>query len=85
MKIGVKRAGIVASCLIILAVLISPLPYYPLRVFGWEYLLAVSVADILFIGSIPVIFKNAKLARRMLKFAMLIAIFAFITGSVFRG
>ncbi len=85
MKIGVKKAGIIASILIILAVLISPLPYYPLHQFGWEYLLVVSIADILFIGSIPLIFKNAKLARKTLKFAMLIAIFAFIIGAIFKS
>jgi geranylgeranylglycerol-phosphate geranylgeranyltransferase len=85
MKIGVRNAGIVASMLISLAVLISLLPYYPLHQFGWEYLLLVSIADVLFIGSIPVIFKDARLARRTLKFAMLIAIFAFIAGSVFRS
>lgn len=84
MKLGIKRAGIVASLLIILAVLISPVPYYPLREFGMEYLGVVSIADVLFIASIPLIFKDANLARRMLKFAMLIAIFAFITGSIFR-
>lgn len=85
MKIGVRKAGIVASMLIALAVLISLLPYYPLHQFGWEYLLLVSIADVLFIGSIPVIFRDARLARRTLKFAMLIAIFAFIAGSVFRS
>ncbi len=83
MKIGVRNAGIVASLLIILAVSISPLPYI-LRQFKWEYLLVVSIADILFIGSLPLIFKDAKLARRILKFAMLVAIVAFITGSIFR-
>ncbi|KCZ73445.1 4-hydroxybenzoate polyprenyltransferase-like prenyltransferase [Candidatus Methanoperedens nitroreducens] len=83
--IGVKRAGIVAALLILLAVLISPIPYYPLYQFGWEYLSVVLIADLLFIGSIPVIFKNAKLARKMLKFAMLIAILAFITGAIFRA
>jgi geranylgeranylglycerol-phosphate geranylgeranyltransferase len=85
MKIGMRKAGMVASMLIALAVLISPLPYYPLHQFGWEYLLVVSIADVLFIGSIPVIFKDARTARRTLKFAMLIAIFAFIVGSVFRS
>ncbi len=84
-KIGVRRAGIVASLLIILAVLISPLPYYPLHRFGLEYLLVVSIADVLFISAIPLIFKDAKQARRLLKFAMLTAIFAFIVGSIFRG
>ncbi|MFA4934733.1 MAG: UbiA family prenyltransferase [Candidatus Methanoperedens sp.] len=85
MKLGVKNAGIVAAFFIVLAVLISLLPYYPLHQFGWQYLLVITIADALFIGSIPVIFKDAKMARRMLKFAMLIAIFAFVTGSVFRG
>ncbi len=85
MKIGVKKAGVVAMICVILAVLISPLPYYPLHQFGWEYLLVVSIADLLFIASIPLIFNNAKLARRMLKFAMLIAIFAFIIGAYFKA
>lgn len=85
MKIGVKKAGVVAMIFIILAVLISPLPYYPLHQFGCEYLLVVSIADLLFIASIPLIFNNAKLARRMLKFAMLIAIFAFIVGAFFKA
>lgn len=85
MKLGVNNAGIVAAFFIVLAVLISILPYYPLHQFGWRYLLAVSIADALFIGSISVIFKDARMARKMLKFAMLIAIFAFVIGSVFRG
>ncbi len=85
MKLGVRNAGIVAASLIILAVLISPLPYYPLGIFEWEYLAVVLIADIMFIGSLPLIFKDAKLARRMLKFAMLVAIVAFITGSIFKG
>ncbi|MCE8424209.1 MAG: UbiA family prenyltransferase [Candidatus Methanoperedens sp.] len=84
MKIGVKKAGVVATIFILLAVLISPLPYYPLHQFGWEYLLVVSIADLLFIASIPLIFNNANLARRMLKFAMLTAIFAFIAGTIFK-
>ncbi len=84
-KIGVRKAGFVAAFLIILAVLISPIPYYPLNQFGWQYLVVVSIADAIFIGSIPVIFKNAKKARRMLKFAMLIAIIAFMVGSAFRA
>lgn len=83
MKIGIRKAGIVAAILIIIAVLVSPLPYYPLGRFGWEYLFVVLIADILFVSSIPVIFHNAKLARQKLKFAMLISIFAFIIGSVF--
>ncbi len=81
--LGVKKAGIVAAILIILAVLISPLPSY-IGIFGWEYLSVIAAADLLFIGSIPVIFKDAKLARKMLKFAMLISIIAFMVGSVFR-
>ena len=79
--LGVRKAGIVAAFLIILAVLISPIPYYPLHQFGWQYLAVVSIADAIFIGSIPVIFRDAKKSRRMLKFAMMIAIIAFMVGS----
>lgn len=85
MKLGVKNAGIIAAFLIVMAVLISILPYYPLQQFGWQYLAAVSIADAMFIGSVPVIFTDAKKARKILKFAMLVAIFAFVIGSVFRA
>lgn len=85
MMIGVRNAGFVASFLIILAVLVSPLPYYPLQIFGLEYILVVSLADLLLICSLPVIFKNARMARKMIKFAMLVAIFAFISGAFFRS
>lgn len=81
-RLGKVNAGIVASFLILLAVLISPLAYYPLHIFGWEYLIVVAVSDAIFLGSIPLIFRNAKQARRMLKFAMLAAMLAFIAGAM---
>ncbi|HIH45320.1 MAG TPA: UbiA family prenyltransferase [Candidatus Methanoperedenaceae archaeon] len=81
-RIGKAKAGVAASLLILLAVLISPLAYYPLHIFGWEYIVVIAASDAIFLGSIPLIFTNAKLARKILKFAMLVAILAFIIGAM---
>jgi len=84
MTIGTRKASVVAAFLIILAVIISPLPCYPLRVFGVEYLLPIVVADTLFIYSMPMIFRSPKYAQRVLKISMIIAIIGFIVGGIFR-
>jgi len=80
--IGPKNAGIFASFLVIVAVVISILAYYPFQIFGLGYLVLVLVADCIFIGSIPLIFKDPNRARKLLKIAMLIAIIAFISGRI---
>ena len=80
--IGPKKAGAFASFLVVLAVAISVLAYYPFQIFGLGYLVLVLVANCLFIGSIPTIFRNPNKARKLLKIAMLIALIAFILGRV---
>ncbi|MDR0373059.1 MAG: UbiA family prenyltransferase [Nitrososphaerota archaeon] len=80
--IGPKNAGILSSFLVILAVIVSILAYYPFQIFGLGYLVLVLVSDGIFIGSIPSIFQNPNKARKLLKFAMLIALIAFITGRI---
>jgi geranylgeranylglycerol-phosphate geranylgeranyltransferase len=80
--IGPKNAGIFASFLVVLAVAVSILAYYPFQIFGLGYLALVLVADCVFIGSIPTIFRNPNKARKLLKIAMLIALIAFILGRV---
>jgi geranylgeranylglycerol-phosphate geranylgeranyltransferase len=82
MEIGIKNAGIIASFLIISAIFIGLLPYYPFHIFGLGYLLIILMADALFIYSIPILFSDPKSARKALKGAMLIALFAFIVGSI---
>ncbi|MDR1993729.1 MAG: UbiA family prenyltransferase [Nitrososphaerota archaeon] len=80
--IGPKNAGVLASFLVILAVIISILAFYPFQIFGIGYLVLVIVSDCLFIGSIPTVFQDPNKARKLLKVAMLIALIAFITGRI---
>jgi len=82
--VGARKAGIIASSLVILAILISLLPYYPLHFFGAQYLLLILLSDSLFIYSIPIIFQCPEKARRTLKFAMLIAMISFTVGGIFQ-
>ncbi|MDR0470273.1 MAG: UbiA family prenyltransferase [Nitrososphaerota archaeon] len=80
--IGPKNAGIFASLLVVIAVGISILAYYPFAIFGLGYLVIVLVSDCIFVGSIPLIFKDPNRARKLLKIAMLIALVAFISGRI---
>lgn len=83
--VGIRKAGIVAALLIFAAVSVSFIPFYPLHIFGVQFLVSITVADALFIYSIPIIFRNPKKARKVLKIAMIIAIAAFIIGGIFVG
>jgi len=83
--VGTQNAGIIASLFVTTAVFVSVISFYPLSVFGVHYFMVVLVANLLFMYSIPLIFKNPIEARRTLKFAMLIATTAFIVGGIFAG
>ena len=80
--IGIKRANIIALVLISSAVVLSLVGYYPLNLFGFGYLATVLVADAVFIYSMTLLFKNPKAARRIWKFAMLLALIAFIISGI---
>jgi geranylgeranylglycerol-phosphate geranylgeranyltransferase len=80
--IGVKKANAIALILISSAIALSLLAYYPLKVFGVGYLAVVLVADAVFVYSMPLLFKNPNAARRAWKFAMLLALAAFIVGGI---
>jgi geranylgeranylglycerol-phosphate geranylgeranyltransferase len=80
--IGVKKANLIALTLISVAIATSVLAYYPLHVLGAGYFITVLVADALFIYSMPLLFKNPNAARRMWKYAMLLALIAFIIGGI---
>jgi geranylgeranylglycerol-phosphate geranylgeranyltransferase len=80
--VGVRNANLIAITLILIAVILSIIAYIPLHIFGLGYFIAVLAADLLFLGSMPLLFKNPKAARQMWKFAMLIALLAFIVGGV---
>ncbi len=80
--IGVKKANFVALALISVAVIVSVVAYYPLRILGLGYFVVVLVADAIFIYSMPLLFKNPNAARRTWKYAMMIALIAFIVGGI---
>ncbi len=80
--IGVKNANFLALTLIWIAIALSVIAYYPLHLLGAGYFAVVLVADVAFIASMPLLFKNPRAARRAWKYAMLLALVAFIVGGV---
>ncbi|MFQ5815292.1 MAG: UbiA family prenyltransferase [Candidatus Hydrothermarchaeaceae archaeon] len=79
--IGSTKAGAVASLLLLMAVAGSALPY-TMGIFGKVYLYVVAVADLIFVASLPLVFTNPGLARRVIKAGMLIVLAAFILGRI---
>ena len=89
-KIGTKSAGIVAGISIIVAVILSPIPYYPellpfieFNSLGIYYLYLILPADIIFILSISFYIKNPNYASQALKGGMALALVAFVLGGIF--
>ncbi len=80
--IGVKKANGIALALISCAIALSVVAYVPLHVFGLGYFSLVLVADAVFIYSMPLLFRNPEAARKIWKFAMLLALIAFIVGAI---
>jgi len=79
-KIGLKKSSILSSVFILLAVLMSPLPYF-LGLFNWYYLPAVIAADLIFVYSLTIQIKNPKKSRKIAKGAMFVALIAFLIGA----
>ena len=89
-KIGVKSAGRAAAVVLIIAVIISPLPYFAdflpssliFEAVGFHYLMIVIVADIIFLNSISEIGKSPKKASNLLKLGMVVALIAFLAAAL---
>lgn len=81
MKIGQKKARLLASLLILLAVALSPLPYL-LGVYGPVYLYILAPADLLFVLSAGVLFRRIALGEKLAKYGMLMGVGAFLGGSL---
>ncbi|MCW3999600.1 MAG: UbiA family prenyltransferase [Candidatus Bathyarchaeota archaeon] len=81
--IGVKKANAIAIALLLLAIVLSVVAYYPLGLLGIGYLGVVLVADAVFLCSMPLLFKNPNKARHIWKYAMMLALVAFIVGGIF--
>jgi len=80
MKVGLKNAKISILIFILIAVSLSPLPYL-LGSFSVAYLTVVILADIIFIYSLTFI-DEPKKSQSYIKFAMMVALIAFIFGGI---
>ena len=81
MRIGAKRAGLVASASFVLAVVLSPLPYLLDMLSVW-YVPAVVAADAMFIYCAAIHFSDPKRGQKAAKLAMLVALVAFLLGGI---
>ncbi|AKB75774.1 (S)-2,3-di-O-geranylgeranylglyceryl phosphate synthase [Methanosarcina lacustris Z-7289] len=80
-RIGAKKAGNLAVLIGLLAVLLSPLPYF-MSILGLSYLYLVFLADLGFFAAILQLLlrNNPTKSSKMLKIAMFFALIAFIAG-----
>jgi geranylgeranylglycerol-phosphate geranylgeranyltransferase len=87
--IGIKNASYIASIVLVLAVLLSPLPIYPElipllefdRLNMW-YIYLILPSDALFIFSMIYFRSRPNLASQALKGGMFVALVAFLVGSI---
>jgi geranylgeranylglycerol-phosphate geranylgeranyltransferase len=80
MMIGVKNAAIVGAVFFILGPILSVWPLID-QTFGALYCI-VFIADAIFIYSAFIIFRKADASQKMAKYAMIIALIAFVLGVV---
>ena len=81
--VGVRTAGRIAGLWIGMAVVLSPLPVFPLAIFLPQYYLPmVLLSDTMFIYSVWVVFRRPGKASKATKFAMLLALVAFLLGAL---
>lgn len=82
MRIGPRRAGLVASASFLAAVALSPVPYLLDLMSVW-YVPAVAAADAIFIYCALIHFRNPEKGQKVAKLAMFVALLAFLLGGVF--
>jgi len=78
--LGKSFAGWIAAIFIIFAVIFSPLPYI-FHLLSINYLLLVTIADMIFLYSCFAIFISPKKSQKMMKIAMFVALIAFLIGT----
>ena len=82
MTAGPGLAAGVATVFIVAAVAMSPFPLWPLEAMGWPYLAVVLVADVVFLYSLPLLRREPGRAQQLHKVGMLLALLAFLAGSL---
>lgn len=81
MRVGTRKAGIVASAAFAGAIALSPVPYILGQLSVW-YVLVVAIADGMFIYCAAIHFSDPRKGQRMAKLAMLVALTAFLLGGI---
>ncbi len=85
LRIGEKPAAYAACALGLMAVLLSPLPYF-MELFNEYYLFVVGIADVFFLYAMALVLKkNPSASSRYFKVAMFFALLAFIAGSLLKN
>lgn len=82
MKIGKRYACYLAGAMILTAIGLSWLPYYPLDILGKYYIGTVLIADALFLNTVILAFTDPAKAQKLAKLAMFIALIAFLIGGL---
>jgi geranylgeranylglycerol-phosphate geranylgeranyltransferase len=82
MTAGIGLATGVALIFIVAAVAMSPFPYWPVEGMGLPYLAVIIIADVVFLYSLPLLKKEPGRAQRLHKYGMLLALLAFLVGSL---
>lgn len=83
-RIGERRAAYATSAFGLLAVLLSPLPYFT-ELFNEYYLFVVGIADAFFLYAMALVLKkNPSASSVYFKVAMFFALLAFIAGSILK-
>ncbi len=81
-KIGKKKSAVIASAFLFFAILITPLPLFPLGMLNFYYLPFLLVGDGIMLYSIFIQLQAPALARKTTKIALLISSLGFIVGSM---
>ncbi|MDP8012257.1 MAG: UbiA family prenyltransferase [Thermoplasmata archaeon] len=80
-KIGKGNALLIASIFYLIGILISSIPYV-FHYFGLYYIIAVAVADIIFIYAAIIQFKSPHKGQNAAKYAMILGLISYIIGGI---
>jgi geranylgeranylglycerol-phosphate geranylgeranyltransferase len=80
-RIGARNASIVAAITLLVAMVLTPLPYL-LGYFTAPYLAPILVTDAMFIYAAAVQFQNPRNGQRFAKYGMMMALVSFFVGGI---
>jgi geranylgeranylglycerol-phosphate geranylgeranyltransferase len=80
-SIGIRNSNIIAAGLLVVAISISPIPY-TLGLMKIYYLIAVIIADIIFLYAAIIQFRDPKNSQTFAKYAMIVGLLSYIIGGI---